>query len=104
MDRGGRSSTFSTLSESEKIYLAVDDLRKNGLSLDEITQFVYEHLHDQELPNFMRYLHLDQDGGLDRVGKSDRYPGLWLPERIFWSVMLISFVIMNVAYLLNSNW
>jgi len=98
MDRGGRSSTFSTLSESEKIYLAVDDLRKNGLSLDEITQFVYEHLHDQELPNFMRYLHLDQDGGLDRIHQ------LWNMQRVYWAVVLFVFVVMNIIYLLSSNW
>jgi hypothetical protein len=91
--------TFSRCNtEADLIQMEVHHLKKAGLSLEDITWFVYDHLHDQELPNFIRFVHLDQDGGLDRIHT------LWSSQRIFWAVLLVVFVVMNVLYLLESNW
>jgi len=76
----------------------VDRLEQSGLDLEEITHFVYDHLHDQELPNFCKFLLLDEDGGLDRVHM------LWYNQRIVWATVLFGSVIMNFLYILQSNW
>jgi len=91
--------TRDMLEEHTDIVVAeVEHLKQAGLNLDEITQYVYDELHGQELPNFMKHLHIDQDGGLDRVDK------LWYNQRVLWAVMLLVFVIMNMFYLISSNW
>jgi len=76
----------------------VDALEESGLDLEEITHFVYNHLQDQALPNFGKFLLLDEDGGLDRVHM------LWNNQRIVWAIVLFGSVIMNVLYILQSNW
>jgi len=98
------ASSMSSASNSELIgsdeWLKeeVDILKESGLDLEEITRFVYDHLHEETLPNFGKFLLLDEDGGLDRVHL------LWYKERIFWAIVLFGSVSMNVFYILNSNW
>lgn len=90
-----RSATGSLI---EDITLEIEHLKSAGLALDEITEYVYDHLHEQKLPNFMHFLHLDKDGGLDRV------PNLWNTQKIFWAAMLVFFVVYNMLYLVSCNW
>lgn len=97
------TSSYSKLEEDESIDVSnlqfeIEHLKEAGLNLDAITRYVYEHLHNQKLPNFMQFVTIDQDGGLDRVDK------LWYNQRVFWAVVLLAFVSMNVIYLIVINY
>jgi hypothetical protein len=94
----GSIAASTNAQSTNSLLVRVQHLKEAGLTLDEISRHVYEHLHDQSLPNFMEQLDLDEDGGLDRVHT------LWYTERIFWAVILFVFVIMNVVYLISGNW
>lgn len=73
-------------------------LTQAGCNQEGINQMVYDHMGNHELPNFLKHLHLDEDGGLDRI------KDLWSNQKIFWAFILFAFVILNVWYLLSSNW
>lgn len=76
----------------------IEDLVKMGWTVEQISESVYKHMQDDNLPNFLDRVHLDKDGGLDRIDE------IWMTEKIFWFLYLVIGVAYNLIYLLSINW
>lgn len=73
-------------------------LKDAGLSMEELANAVYDTLIEEDLPNFLEKINLDQDGGLDRIAI------LWDRQKIFWFFFLLLCVAFNVALLFGMNY
>lgn len=75
------------------------NLFEKGHNVDSISKFMWSQLARYDLPNFLKFIRLDQDGGLDRVHKD-----IWADEKIIWAALLFGCLLVNVVGLLTSNW
>jgi len=75
-----------------------DPVPSQKLSFHAIGEELYQRLETNNLPNFLARLHLDEDGGLDRVAS------LWDPQKYLWFAMLLAAVVFNMVILTSSNW
>uniref|UniRef100_A0A7S1RXI5 Uncharacterized protein n=1 Tax=Alexandrium catenella TaxID=2925 RepID=A0A7S1RXI5_ALECA len=76
----------------------VDRLRELGFTPDDLARKVYEKVQTEELPNFLRHIQIDADGGMDKIGD------MWDQQKVLWFSILVGSVCCNVASLILLNW
>mmetsp|Transcript_33928 Transcript_33928/g.106281 ORF Transcript_33928/g.106281 Transcript_33928/m.106281 type:complete len:656 (-) Transcript_33928:83-2050(-) len=78
--------------------IQVERLCDHGFTTEDLSRVVYDKFRGQDLPDFLDYIGLERNGGLDRLHE------IWSPEKYFWFALLLCCVLFNVSYLLAMDW
>merc|ERR1719357_1225775 len=84
--------------------ITIDDLVDAGCSIEDISRVIFETTESGEdgghgpMPNFLPYVKLDQDGGIDRLDY------VWSPWKYLWCFVLFAQAALNTGLLISLNW
>jgi len=93
-----RRTRMEAVRELAGCTVEVEKLRDMGFTTEDLARVVYEKVQAEDLPNFLRHIRLDADGGIDRIGD------IWDQQKVFWFFVLVGSVLFNVANVLALNW
>jgi len=82
----------------EPLNVDVQKLADLGITSSQFSRAIYDRVRAEALPNFLRHLRIDPDGGIDRI------LDIWTPSKVFWFFVLAASVVFNVASILALNW
>lgn len=67
-------------------------------TVQELAAVIYDKFQEEELPNFIPHVRLNQDGGLERLEE------IWNPQKYIWCILITASVSFNLAWLIIMNW